>query len=139
MAELRSAVESAPSSLTFLGPVYGDAKQSLLESARFVILPTHSEGLPFAMLEAWAVGTPTIMTQDCNLPEGFAAGAALQCAHDSAAIAQTLQKALAMDSDAWLVMATAAQQLAAGPFSRSTVADHWVKAYGMALEGKFAP
>ena len=139
VAELRSAVESAPSSLTFLGPVYGDAKQSLLESARFVILPTHSEGLPFAMLEAWAVGTPTIMTQDCNLPEGFAAGAALQCAHDSAAIAQTLQKALAMDSDAWLVMATAAQQLAAGPFSRSTVADHWVKAYGMALEGKFAP
>lgn len=137
VAELRRAAEDAPKSLTFLGPVYGEAKQQLLESARFVILPTHSEGLPFAMLEAWAVGTPTIMTPDCNLPEGFAAGAALECGHDPAAIAQVLDRALAMPEAEWLAMAQAAQMLAAGPFSRGAVAQQWIQAYAMALSGTF--
>ena len=137
VAELKSAVETAPKSLSFLGPVYGEAKAALLASARFMILPTHSEGLPFAMLEGWALGTPTIMTPDCNLPEGFAAGAALECGHSPAAIAAALQQALAMEGPEWLGMARAAQQLAAGPFSRSAVAERWVQAYSMALTGTF--
>ena len=137
VAELKNAVATAPSSLSFLGPVYGEAKEALLESARFLILPTHSEGLPFAMLEGWALGTPTIMTSDCNLPEGFASGAALECGHSPSAIAAVLQKALAMEDPEWLAMARAAQQLASGPFSRSTVAERWVHAYSMALAGTF--
>ena len=137
IAELRSAADSAPASLTFLGPVYGAAKQELLASARFVILPTHSEGLPFAMLEAWAEGTPTIMTPDCNLPEGFAAGAALECGHSPDDIAAILERALAMETPEWLAMASAAQHLAAGQFSREVVTERWAQAYGMALAGTF--
>lgn len=138
VAELRQAVEAGPKSARFLGSVYGEAKQALLESARFVILPTHSEGLPFAMLEAWAAGAPTIMTPDCNLPEGFAAGAAIECGHAPTEIAAVLQRALAMDAPEWLGMARAAHELAAGPFSRETVAERWVEAYGMAMAGTFA-
>ena len=35
------------------------------------ILPSFSEGLPMAVLEAWAYGLPVLMTDHCNLPEGF--------------------------------------------------------------------
>jgi glycosyltransferase involved in cell wall biosynthesis len=31
-----------------------------------------------AVLEAWAYGKPVLMTPECNLPDGFTAGAALR-------------------------------------------------------------
>ena len=44
----------SPASVTFLGPVYGEAKEALLRSAEAFILPSFSEGLPMTVLEAWA-------------------------------------------------------------------------------------
>lgn len=67
-----------PTSVLFLGPVFGTAKDQLLRSADAFILPSFSEGLPMAVLEAWAYGLPVLMTEHCNLPEGFAAGAAVE-------------------------------------------------------------
>ena len=34
------------------------------------------------MLEAWAWGLPVLMTDDCHLPEGFEAKAAVRITHD---------------------------------------------------------
>ncbi|MCA9235144.1 MAG: glycosyltransferase [Planctomycetales bacterium] len=75
---LRSATAAAGvnGSVEFCGPQFGAAKASLLAAATAFILPSHSEGLPMTILEAWAAGVPVIMTPQCNLPEGFAAGAA---------------------------------------------------------------
>jgi len=69
---------ATPSSVLFLGPVFGESKDRLLRSADAFILPSFSEGLPMAVLEAWAYGLPVLMTEHCNLPEGFAAGAAVE-------------------------------------------------------------
>ena len=119
----------APRSVEFVGPVHGEAKQRLLESARYVILPSHSEGLPMTILEAWAAGTPTIMTAACHLPEGFAAGAALECGTDAASVAAAIQTGLASDEGAWRAMSEAALGLARGRFSAGQVAREWVAAY----------
>jgi glycosyltransferase involved in cell wall biosynthesis len=116
-------------SIHFAGPVFGEAKQALLASARFVILPSLSEGLPMAILEGWAAGAPSIMTPACHLPEGFAAGAALACGTDAASIAQALTEALRLDEPGWRTMSSAAQTLAAGPFAAETVAARWAEAY----------
>lgn len=62
----------------FPGPVFGAEKDALLRSVDAFILPSYSEGLPMAVLEAWAYGLPVLMTPECNLPEGLAAEAALQ-------------------------------------------------------------
>lgn len=66
--DLHQRVAVSIPGVEFVGPLFGTEKQSLLDSARFVILPSLSEGLPMAVLEAWAAGTPTIMTGECNLP-----------------------------------------------------------------------
>lgn len=62
----------------FVGPVFGRDKARLLRCASAFVLPSKSEGLPIAVLEAWAYGLPVLMTSACNLPEGFEVGAALE-------------------------------------------------------------
>lgn len=133
VADVEAAVAAAGPSVEFVGPVYGEAKQALLAGARFTVLPSHSEGLPMAVLEGWAAGTPALMTQECNLPEGFAAGAALDCGYDAETIAQAITAALALDHQGWLGMAEAALKLASGPFSQATIAARWVAAYRTAI------
>jgi glycosyltransferase involved in cell wall biosynthesis len=129
LARLEAAVAAAGPSVRFLGPVYGPEKQNLLGRASFTILPSFGEGLPMAVLEGWAAGTPAILTANCNLPEGFTAGAALECGASPDGIARALEAALALDDQAWLAMARAAQGLARGPFSAASVAARWVAAY----------
>jgi glycosyltransferase involved in cell wall biosynthesis len=65
-------------SVHFVGPQFGVDKAATLSHSDAFILPSISEGLPVAALEAWTYRLPVLMTQECNLPEGFTSGAALQ-------------------------------------------------------------
>ena len=78
-AELRkiAADMQLKRSVLFLGPQFGEDKASCYAGADAFVLPSLSEGLPMVILEAWAFGLPVLMTPQCNLPEGFASGAAL--------------------------------------------------------------
>jgi glycosyltransferase involved in cell wall biosynthesis len=69
---------SARTSLVFLGPQFGKARAACYQSCEAFILPSLSEGLPMAVLEAWAYGKPALITPQCNLPEGFTTGAAIR-------------------------------------------------------------
>ena len=104
-----------------------------------MILPTFSEGLPMVILEAWAAGTPVIMSEACNLPEGFAANAAMACATTPDGIALALENGFSLDEAAWLAMARAAQGLAKERFSAASVARRWERAYTSLLVAKEAP
>jgi glycosyltransferase involved in cell wall biosynthesis len=129
VARLEAAVAASGPGVRFLGPVYGPAKQALLGKSRFTILPSFGEGLPMSVLEGWAAATPAIVTPDCNLPEGRAAGAAIECGTGPDAIARALEQGLAIDDQVWLAMARAARDLAGGPFAAATIAQHWAAAY----------
>lgn len=71
----------------FPGPLFGADKVAALAHARAFLLASHSEGLPMAVLEAWAFGLPAFMSQACNLPEGFAHGAAVLAPPEPEALA----------------------------------------------------
>jgi glycosyltransferase involved in cell wall biosynthesis len=73
-----SASEFQNFSVLFLGPQFGKQKAALYRDCDAFILPSVSEGLPMVILEAWAYGKPVLMTPECNLPEGFAASAAVR-------------------------------------------------------------
>jgi glycosyltransferase involved in cell wall biosynthesis len=129
IAALEARLETAPQGVKFLGPQYGEAKARLLEESRFLALPSHSEGLPVAILEAWAAGTPVLMSAECNLPIGFERGAAIDTGFEPGRIADALRMAFAIAPDAWIGMAQAANALAAGPFSAQAIAREWAQAY----------
>ena len=65
-------------SVHFVGPQFDVAKAASLHRADAYVLPSLSEGLPMAVLEAWSYARPVLMTTQCNLPEGFAAAAAIR-------------------------------------------------------------
>ncbi len=78
-------------SVLFVGPVFGETKDALLRQASAFILPSFSEGLPMSVLEAWSYRLPVLMTDECNLPEGFAANASLRIGTDVESIAEGLR------------------------------------------------
>jgi glycosyltransferase involved in cell wall biosynthesis len=129
MPAFHQALAAAPPSVHFHGAVHGEEKAALLAGARWMILPSHSEGLPMALLESWAAGTPTIMTPACHLPEGIEAGAALPCGTDTPSITGAIERALRMDDADWQRMSDAALALARGRFSPAAVTRSWVDAY----------
>lgn len=70
-AALRQAVRdlNLENDVTFVGPVFGDAKLQQLARAEVLILPSYSEGLPYALLECMAAGLPAITTPVGAIPD----------------------------------------------------------------------
>ena len=81
------------------------------------------------ILEAWAVGVPSIMSEACHLPEGYAKGAALPIGTSVAAIAEGIGQAMQVDPRARADMARAARALAVESFSTAAIADSWTSIY----------
>lgn len=65
-------------SVVFLGAVYGEQKREALAAADLFVLPSFSEGLSMATLEAAAAGLPVLHTPECNFPQLTKAGAAIE-------------------------------------------------------------
>lgn len=82
----------------FLGPMYGLKKAAALGAADAFVLASRSEGMPIAVLEAWAYGLPVLMTPECNLPEGFDCGAAIPIEADIGSLADGLQALFRMSA-----------------------------------------
>jgi poly(glycerol-phosphate) alpha-glucosyltransferase len=84
-------------SVTFPGPLFGEDKRAAFHTCDGFILPSLSEGLPMAVLEAWAYGKPVLMTPHCNLPEGYEAGAAVRIEAEEESVLEGLKRFLAME------------------------------------------
>ena len=55
--------------VAFAGPVFGEGKLQLLAAADVFLLPSYREGLPYALLESMAAGTPVITTRVGGIPD----------------------------------------------------------------------
>jgi glycosyltransferase involved in cell wall biosynthesis len=60
------AITSAPSNMTFYGPVSRDRTEEFYRSADLFVLPTLSDGFALTQLEAMAYGLPVIATPNCG-------------------------------------------------------------------------
>ena len=94
-----TALARADKRIHFAGAVYGEAKSALYQSHTFFILPSLSEGLPMAALEALSHGCIPILTDACHLPELFDADVALRMEADFSDFAAVMARACAMNSD----------------------------------------
>lgn len=116
-------------SIAFLGPVFGEAKNDLLFGARFLVLASLSEGLPMTIIEAWAASTPTIISEQCNLPIGFEQGAAIRTGHSPQDVAAALRDAFAMDEANWRTMSDNARRIVDRHYSPESIASQWLAVY----------
>lgn len=114
--------------VTFPGAVYGERKAALLRAASAFVLPSHSEGMPVSVLEAWSYGIPVFMTDACNLPDGFTTGAAFRITTDPAALARVLANMLG-DREALQAAGAAGHALAAREFGWGKIAGQWSEVY----------
>lgn len=95
---VKQAVQGA-SNVRFVGPLYGDAKLAALQSSQFFILPSLSEGLPMAVLEALQHGCIPILTDGCNLPELFADRIAYRMSADFSDFDSVVNAALSLSTE----------------------------------------
>lgn len=121
--------------VSFPGGLHGAAKDAALRGASAFILPSYSEGLPMAVLEGWAYGLPVFMTDACNLPEGFAAGAAFRITTDPAQMAQVLAQVLD-NAPALAAVGAAGRKLVETQFTWDAIAARMQAHYHRALEGR---
>lgn len=122
-------------SVTFTGPLYGEEKALAFRTATGFILPSFSEGLPMAVLEAWSYGLPVLMTRECNLPEGFALGAAIEITTEPAELAHRLRDLMTMSEDERHAMGQAGRRLVEQRFTWDRVAAELQEVYTWVLGG----
>lgn len=104
-------------SVDWPGKVYGADKDALLRQAACFILPSFSEGLPMAVVEAMGYGIPIIMTEACNIPEAFAAGAALRIEPNPESIGKGIARFMEMQASELDAMKVKARDLAESQFT----------------------
>lgn len=82
--------------VVFHGGLFGENKQRMYANADGYILPSHGEGLPMTVLEAWSWKIPVIMTPECHLPEGYSANAAIEINDNVESVCNGLKTFLGM-------------------------------------------
>jgi poly(glycerol-phosphate) alpha-glucosyltransferase len=113
-------LDFAPS-VIFLGPQFNEAKAACYHHCDAFVLPSFSEGLPMVVLEAWAYSKPVIMTEECNLPEGFLADAALKMETTETGMATTINELRRMTAADRTAMGSRAHDLVVERFTWSHV------------------
>jgi len=130
---------AAGASVVFGGPKFGADKSKCYRDCDAFILPSLSEGLPMAVLEAWSYAKPVLMTPDCNLPEGFEANAALRIGTTPEEIAAGLRVLREMSDDDRSQMGNRGRALVATRFSWPKIAKQMRAVYEWVLSGGAAP
>lgn len=140
-AELQALVETSglAGSVHFAGPLHGAAKQDAYRAASAFILPSFSEGLPMTVLEAWSFAKPVLMTEMCNLPAGFAAGAAVRIDTDAVRLAGQLREYIAAGEAETLALGRSGRALVEKDFAWPQVAERMAEVYAWLGGGGSCP
>ena len=123
----------------FYGPAFKEEKDALLRRADAFVLPSFSEGLPMSVLEAWSYRLPVVMTPECNLPEGFAADAAIRIETGVESIAQGIDSLFSMNESDLQSMGAKGRTLVEERFTWKTIAAQMHEVYDWMLGGGEAP
>lgn len=117
-------------SVVFCGGVAGEEKAALIASADAFLLPSYSEGLPYALLETMAAGLPAIATRVGAIPDIVVHGThgLLVPCRNAAAIADAIR--VLADGDQRRRMASACRLRVRSNYSIERVVADFGRLYG---------
>jgi glycosyltransferase involved in cell wall biosynthesis len=129
-AALRRFANGLGNTVSFTGPVFGAAKIALFRNADVFLLPSYSEGLPYALLESMAAGVPAIITRVGAIPDVMADGlhGLFVPPRDPHAIGRAIT-ALAADRELLARMGDAGRKRIAASYSIEQLAREFAKLY----------
>ncbi len=113
----------------FTGMLDAPMKWSALAAATCFVLPSYSEGLSVAVLEALSMGVPVILSAECHLPQVAEHGAGWLVQTTTESVAQALEIALASSAEERGQIGQRARDLAEREFSWSSVASRMAEVY----------
>ena len=117
--------------VSFAGAAFGEDKAKLLSVSDVLLLPSYSEGLPYALLEAMAAGVVPVATRVGGIPDVMEAGVhgmfvPVRDAHAIAAAVSDLSR-----DRAWLMrMSAACRVRVASAYSAERLAADFAALYG---------
>lgn len=113
----------------FHGSLFGEEKNKIYLNSDAYILPSHGEGLPMTILEAWSYGIPVLMTPQCNIPEGFNENAAIFIDNNIESIVNGLVSLFKMNDDELKEIGENGRNLVKNKFSWDTSAHKMIQLY----------
>lgn len=116
-------------SVIFKGGCYGTDKEKVFLESNAFILPSYSEGLPMAVLEAWSHKLPTLISKKCNLSLGFELNAALDCGTEELEIINCLNILFRMSSSKLEEMGLNGYELVKDRFNWDKIAQRFTNLY----------
>jgi glycosyltransferase involved in cell wall biosynthesis len=131
--ELQRQRQGIVNSVHFIGPQFGENKHACYANCSAAVLPSYSEGFPMAVLEPWAYAKPVLMTSECNVPEGFAANAALKIETSPESIAEGLRKLISLSKTDRQEIGTNGRHLVDDQFNWGAVARQMTSVYSWLL------
>ena len=121
------------------GPVFGEQKDHLLQTASAFIMPSLSEGLPINVLEAWSRKLPCVLTPHCNLPEGYQANAAIRTSTDATSIKNGILRLAFMSNAERAGMGERGYELVKSRFQWTTIGEKMCQVYDWILNKSGKP
>lgn len=122
-------------SVTFCGTLNGKLKLSALSLATAFCLPSYSEGMSMAVLEALSIGLPVVITRACNVDGVQESGAGYITSNEPATLAESLSEYLSLNVRRQRLMRESAKHLARTRYNWSTVGAHMYAVYEWLLGG----
>jgi glycosyltransferase involved in cell wall biosynthesis len=121
--------------VTFCGVLNGADKISALSAATLFCLPSHSEGMSVAVLEALSIGLPVVITRACNVDGVAESGAGYVTSPIPAELADAISAGMSLTRQGWLSMSESARLLAQCRYSWSQSGDAMRSVYDWLLGG----
>jgi len=114
---------------SLIGPVSGKEKACALTAASVFVLPSHSEGLPIAVLEAMEYGKPVLLTDGWSLPVTTSAKFGWRVSVEEALFEAALHEAMSTSEQVLAEMGGLGQSLVREHFNWDSIAQQAASLY----------
>ena len=124
---------SSINNIHVLGPSFGAERSAAFISADAFILPSFSEGLPMAAIEAMSYSTPCLLSQACNLQDALSSSSALLADPEHESLTNILLQLFTTPSEALQALGVRGKEYVQSSYNWDRVCSRLNRIYSQAI------